>query len=766
MGNDPLGNLLTDAESIAKASRDRRKLHIEKSVNASTRGLVDKKVELEEHDGWQVLRRSKKTNLVRLKKDKPGTEQLEDYVWVTLAGMGFDELSDGRQFCIDVGGKGNPRQLDVFAKDSESVIIVECTTAAKPSQKNMTDLIQKIVSIQHGVGNAVRKHYGHGSKLKIKWCIATRNIYWRDCDLQKAKDARIIVLADTEINYYSKLTAHLKGAAKYQFLSHLFADQEITGLELSVPATRGGAGKRIFYNFLMRPSELLKVAYVSHKASRDEDDLKSYQRNLQPKRLKDIGAFVDDNGQFPTNIVINIKSKKGLRFEEREKVGDASFGVLHLPPRYASCWIIDGQHRLYGYAHSERAKNKGDKTILPILAYDNLPVTEEAKLFVDINCKQVKVTKGLLLELYSNLRWDSPIFDERIDAVSTRVVAALDMKPNSPFHDRLLFSSNNKSHFRCLTLTSFTDGLKGQKFFGRESHHGPFFESRTNSLEASMKKAIELLTIYFNCFRNGASENWGLGDSKGGFLCTNNGVRALLVVLKEILNHISSINNVDLALLDAKDIEDEVIKLASPIVSFFSSASPQEIDDFRSRQALQGVNKNAVMMMDLIHDEDSVFNPLPLTEYLATVDKDGTDEAHRLVDEMQERLFSYTLEKLKGKYGEVDKAWWFRGVPEKVRLACMEAYEKDKGQRDPEQYICLINYRDIAVNSWDIFQTLFTLGENGNRKDGTKWMVELNTIRNITHHREKWPASKDQVKRIREIHQKLMKCLEELEPSS
>ena len=381
--SDPLGCLLTDSESIAKAMRVRKKPYIEKTLSASKRELLEKKAELEAKDGWELLRKNPKS--YRMKKDKPKSEQLEDLVWVTLAGMGFDEMSDGRQFCIDAGDGPNSRQIDVFAKDSEAVVIVECTTSEQPSKKNMTPLIQKVASIRGGVCKAIQKHYGRHSKLKVKCCIATSNIEWRPCDLDKAESSHIIVFQETDMGYYGKLTSHLKKASKYQFLSHVFADEDITGLEIAVPATKGRMGKRTFYNFLMRPRDLLKVAYVSHKASRNADDLQAYQRMLRPSRLKKIASFVDNGGHFPTNIVINMKSKKQLRFEKKEVVGDAAFGKLFLPARYASCWIIDGQHRLYGYAQSERMNKKGDKTALPVLAYDNLPSTEEARLFVDIN---------------------------------------------------------------------------------------------------------------------------------------------------------------------------------------------------------------------------------------------------------------------------------------------------------------------------------------------------------------------------------------------
>ncbi len=294
MDNGPIGNLLIDTDSITKEIRLRNKPHIEKTISARTPELLEKKATLEEPNGWEVLRRNKKS--YRLKQDKPADELLEDHVWVTLARMDFDELSDGRQFGIYIGNNQNPRHIDVFAKDSESVVLVECVALENPRKKKMTDLIQEIRSIQRGTGNAVVAHYGSEVKLKVRWCIATRNVEWRPSDLEEAQAANIIVLKESEVSYYSKLTSHLKGAAKYQFLSHVFADEEIGGLKLCVPATKGRMGKRVFYNFLMQPADLLKVAYVSHKASRNAANLETYQRMLKPARLQSIAAYIDGGG--------------------------------------------------------------------------------------------------------------------------------------------------------------------------------------------------------------------------------------------------------------------------------------------------------------------------------------------------------------------------------------------------------------------------------------------------------------------------------------
>ncbi len=387
MTDEYLGPLVSGDEITTELRRRKNKDKF-KTVSGSTRKIIADKVKAEEADGWRMVRRNAKST--RMAQEKPADEQLEDEVWSVLAQMGFKEMSKGRQFTIAVG-KGLPsRQIDVFAKDDETVIIVECTRRETPGRKSMAQLIEKIRAMRKDLHRSIHKVYGQYSKLKVKYVIATRLISWNEVDLEKCKQAQIAVITDSELNYYALLSQHLKHAARYQFLGHMFAGQKIDGLTREVVATRGKMGGETFYTFLIRPDELLKIAYVGHKASRDIENLETYQRMLQPRRLKKIGEYINDGNKFPTNIVANLKTgrKTKLRFDVKEKYGDEALGVLHLPPLYASAWIIDGQHRLYGYAYArEQPAFKQDSTVLPVLAYENLPSDKEMNLFIDINSK-------------------------------------------------------------------------------------------------------------------------------------------------------------------------------------------------------------------------------------------------------------------------------------------------------------------------------------------------------------------------------------------
>ena len=754
---NPIDPLITDYKQIHNIFSKRKKKVIEKTISGRTPEILDQKAELEKAEGWRIQKsKRRRPTSYRLEKDKPYDEQLEDELWCIAAKMGFDELSDGRNFTIHAGDEVPRRQIDVFAKDRETAILTECTQVETPKRKSMASLIEKIESMKGKISNAINKHYGTEPKLKIRWLIATRNIEWSEVDLKKAEAAKIIVLRDEEINYYSRLSDHLKKGAKYQFLSHIFSNEEISGLhDIKVPATRGTMGGDKYFTFLIKPSDLLKIAYISHKASRDIEDLSTYQRMLSPKRLKNIAKYIDDGGQFPTNIVVNIKDTRELLFQPGDKKGDKPFGMLHLPPKYATAWIIDGQHRLYGYAYSKRALKSDDKTTFPVLAYVNLSPSKEAKLFIDINYQQVKVPTNLLIELYSNLKWDSNDPKERIEALRSRIILFLDQRTTSPIFGRLKKEGAKKTNQRCLTITNFNDGLEDNKLLGEIKgatfKPGPLYDSTSDAPQKTLNKAIEVLSGYLSFFAASIPDHWNAGDLPQGYLCTNLGIRALLRIMKEIFLHIERKEDIDLDMCDASKLFEYVKPFTQPIIAYFHAASPENIKSFKE-SSKAGVKRSFARLMTFINEEFHDFCPGELADYLKNIDREGTIDARDELDQIQERLFHVTIALLKKKHGD---NWWYDGIPKKVRDDCLYRHDDDRGAKEREQYLYLIDYYAIAWQDWDLFQAYYSFSKDGGKEKQLKWLKELNKIRQTTHHPEKWPATKDQVALVREYYSKI-----------
>ena len=764
MTDQYLGPVVSGDEITSELRRRKRK-HVYKSVSGSSKKLIAEKVKLEEADGWRTFRKNAKST--RMAKAKPADEQLEDEVWSILAQMGFKEMSKGRQFTIAVEDGLPPRQIDVFAKDDETVIIVECTRRDTPGKKSMAQLIEKIRAIRENLLKSVRKAYGQEAKFKVKYVIATRNISWTDVDLDKCKAAQIVVITDGELDYYAALVQYLKHAARYQFLGHMFGGQKIDGLARKVVATRGKMGGETFYTFLIRPDDLLKIAYVGHKASRDIENLETYQRMLQPRRLKKIAEYINGGGKFPTNIVVNLKTAKKteLQFDVKETCGEEALGALHLPPNYASAWIIDGQHRLYGYAYARGTEGfNQDSTVLPVLAYENLPTDKEMDLFIDINSKQVKVSTGLLVELYADLHWRSTDPEEAFQALLSRIASRLNSERVSPLHDRMVVSGKKKTQYRCLTQTSVRDGLRVAKLLGTFSKGailpGPLSTGNADDYDANLKKGLSVLSECLRMFSTELTNHWQLGDGPGGYLCTNNGIRALFHVIKDIADHIRQKDGTDLYLFNADKTFAEIKSYLQVLIDYFKGASAQEIQSFRHiGSSLTAVRQQAHGMEAHINKKIPNFEPAGLQEYLESRDEAGTEEAANKVTKIHRRLFDYVIGTLKKHYGTQDKAWWTKGIPLKIRQECTTEWEAKNRDGEEESQLYLISYINICHNNWVLFKDVISLGASNkdNKQANTKWIKDLNEIRKITTHPERGVLTTDQVAFVNEFFDKVAK---------
>lgn len=276
--NAEFPNGLVSDDDAKKVYVQRSKSVDEKTVTAAKKEALATKVQGEEQDGWTVAKKNKTS--VRMSKPKPVDRQLEDDVWCLLHRLGFTEFSADRNFTIKLGANAPGRQIDIFAKDDETVFIVECTHAQEPGAKSVKALIDKINGMREDIIKAIHCHYGKEPKLKVKFCIATRNVVWRKADKDRAAESKIAVLTEQDIAYFTKLTDFVRDAARYQFLARYLRGEGVDGLRTDVPATKGNMGGTTFYNFLISPYDLLKIAYISQRAS-GVNDLDTYQRMVK-----------------------------------------------------------------------------------------------------------------------------------------------------------------------------------------------------------------------------------------------------------------------------------------------------------------------------------------------------------------------------------------------------------------------------------------------------------------------------------------------------
>ncbi|MFH0793110.1 MAG: DGQHR domain-containing protein, partial [bacterium] len=369
-----LGPLLTDPSHIRREAVRKRKPFHEKSVSAE---------DIPDHEakGWQFYRKLKR--VTKYKREKQIDERLEDKFWMLLFKLGYPEISNGRNFTVLIERKGAEplsKQIDVFGKDDETVIVAECKASEKLTRRSLQKDIEEFANLKRPIMTAVRKHYGPDRKLKIIWLFVSENIIWSAPDRQRALGENIRIITERELRYYAQIADHLGKAARYQFLAEFLKDQQIPELSgKTVPAIRGKLGGKPFYCFVTTPRCLLKISFVNHRSLNDPEGAPTYQRLVSRSRMREIGEFIKSGGYFPTNILVNFARFVRYDMIAKDENAGVAFGQLYLPDRYRSAWIIDGQHRLYGFSPID--DKYLDQNVI-VVAFEQLPKAEEADLFV------------------------------------------------------------------------------------------------------------------------------------------------------------------------------------------------------------------------------------------------------------------------------------------------------------------------------------------------------------------------------------------------
>jgi DNA sulfur modification protein DndB len=239
-----LGPVVTEKnERIAEYKRRKPRLHQKRVASEDVAPRLT--------NGWVVRRKLPKGRVI-LEKQKAPDEILENRFWCILYQFGFDELNRGRQFQISVtsGGKLVNKQVDVFAKINDVVIITECKYCEKKQGISFQADIDDFASLQRPIASSLRKHYGTNSKLKIVWLFVTGNVIWSEADRARAKAQNIQIIEERELRYFEEIAKNVGPAAKYQFLGEFLSDQRIPALSnYSVPAIRTKLGGNWAYYF-------------------------------------------------------------------------------------------------------------------------------------------------------------------------------------------------------------------------------------------------------------------------------------------------------------------------------------------------------------------------------------------------------------------------------------------------------------------------------------------------------------------------------------
>lgn len=723
--------------------------------------------EKRESEGWQLDKVLK--SFLRMKKPKPLDEQFEDEVWELFASLGFQFMNNDRHLAIPYGppGTGTTKQIDVIAIDEETVLLVECKCAQYGKKGDFKKEIESIFGMKNGLFSEIRKVYPN---RKYKYILATKNYEVPENDKARMKEVGIQHFDEYAIRYFAELTKHLGDCARFQLLGNLFEGQKINTMDNKIPAIQGKMGGDTYYSFSIEPEKLLKIAYVLHRNEANSDMMPTYQRIIKKSRLKEIQKFVNDGGFFPNSIIISIDTLgRNLRFDLATPQVDTSIskiGILHLPQLYHSAYIIDGQHRLYGYANS---KYVGTNSI-PVVAFVNLPQGKQVELFMEINENQKSVSKNLQNTLNADLLWTSEDWNKRRRALRLNIAQKLGESPSSPLYENVVIGENETNSKCCITIDTIETALKSTNFFSRYGKGNVIVEDGTfdkGENEPTRKILLPFLVECFSYLKENLSQEWEKGDS--GVLVINSSVHALIRIFNDIINHLISFDKINPKNENITNLVTEVEFYLAPLVNYINTLKDEERKELRANYGIGGRTKVWRTFQKIISESRTTFKPEGLSQWV----KDNTKQFNLASIEMSrdlERIIKQGFEfRLKEKYGDI---WLAAGLPSKVYRQANSVmgkliYENSKNGINKQvllwDCVTIANCKDIAVfgSNWtELFESSFTRPEEiklqGGKGAKTDWLLKLSTLIN-NNNNSNYSVSEEEYLFLVSLHNWLIK---------
>lgn len=487
------------------------------------------------------------------------SEKFENQVRNLLKDLGFTKVKGGPNFSI------GDNQIDACGVCNNKMVIIECTTQRAHIRSKIENWKGKQASIRRGLDEF--EEYREFNKVsRLAFVLASRYSIideYRDF----ARDSPKVTLWDSRlISYYEKIAKAIPFRAKYDVLTELNFELE-EDETVKIPAFRVKFDGTEMYNFFMSPDELIKISYVARRETGRRD---FYQRIVEPSRLSKITRFLEKGGIFPTNIVVGINKKVEFKkIKTKKEDGEIfskwlSFGKLRFPKSYQSCWIIDGQHRLFSF-------KKGMKQKLSVLAFDNINLSKQTSFFVQINKYAKPISSRLLWDLEGDLRPESKegIISNAVKIINTQ----------NPYVRKISIPSVGSGP---ISIATFCTSLMKSGFAEKQIKTGkakyvvnnPFFSQDYSEFSENIAKSISL---YFKSIVDLVDPK---KDYVKEFIFHNGGVSVLIYLYKILI------------CIEGKKASREMVsKYLTPIIDYLGLHGKTLINDYKKKCSSEGGKK-------------------------------------------------------------------------------------------------------------------------------------------------------------------------------
>ena len=218
------------------------------------------------------------------------------------------------------------------------------------------------------------------------------------------------------------------------------------------------------YVGVMRVDDILRIGRVD-EWRQEEGVEEGYQRAPETGRTGKVARYLrsDPKPLMPTSVLLSYRG-------ELDVVSDENGSVKVNIPDDRTFWIVDGQHRLYGFkrAINEMGLERLRDYPLPIVIVENPSIEDEANQFRVINETMKKVRTDLarrilalrVAGLGAAARQEIRLAGRLWEAVAVEVLRILNEEGDSPWFDRIQPPNIKKRSSHIIRELSFSTSLK------------------------------------------------------------------------------------------------------------------------------------------------------------------------------------------------------------------------------------------------------------------------------------------------------------------
>jgi len=666
----------------------------------------------------------------------PLWRRLEQRTQTLVSKLLMADHADGGSHCV-LGGC----QIDALGVFGNTALIFECKTTRKNKSINLNHAVDVLAGRKQVIRSAIRQIYG-SNILYFRFIVVAHNVSDIATYSRRRKKPNDIYVWTPK--YFDTVESLAKSIGSYA-LPYVLRELHVKDLRsalaikdryLRIPALRLPLkGKSSLYSFFAPAGLLLGCGYV---ARLEANNGYAYQRLLSRGRLKEIGRYIDAEETFKNSVVVSLPKSASFT-KKTSPVADstAELGMLKIPWDPASIWIIDGQHRIYGFT---KASVNATQRSISVVGVQTNSLLDQGRIFVDINKNQKPVDSNLMWDLYFKLNPNTA------SGIISELVRRLTKEKSSPFKEKIFvpdLSSRRRSSY-AIYIANVCDSVVKQGLLQATLQ----IDSRVSLDDFTvekLKKAANALYKRLNVFYRAILRILGgLPKSRQlrQFALSNNGIAVFLRLLRECLIHRPTpLTQVDTARL-----------LRSGLRRYFALADIERLQ--RNTSSEGGRDAMAVALLSEIAKDIPHFAEQKLQAAKKLV-KD--DEFFKIVGEFEKGIRAAIRRQLSA----IRDDWWDICIPPYVQ----ESVAKKAASNGTVAKIDLVDISDymrIFSYNWKVAFEQFFKTHGVEKEVLAIKLQELGRLRNeVFHFHGATKASEADIWRARILSEDILKPLQE-----